>query len=205
MRREGLASIRGLAAVALIALSMGTAWAQAPAPKAAQEANAGPASAPQVVMPDAERIVLLIRTTLLTLNDAVQTGNFTVLRDRAAPGFRDANPAARLGALFNDLAARGVDLGAVAILAPELTEAPALDPKTGMLHLKGRFLGRPVRIDFDLLFLAVEGRWRVFGLSVQPVSTAPAPAVAAPTAPGQGGDKGTTTKGPPAKAAPAKK
>ena len=51
-------------------------------------------------MPDAEKIVLLLRTTLITLNDALQTGNFTVLRDMGAPGFRDANTAARLGAVL---------------------------------------------------------------------------------------------------------
>jgi hypothetical protein len=33
----------------------------------------------QVVMPDAEKIVLLVRVALITLNDALQTGNFTVL------------------------------------------------------------------------------------------------------------------------------
>jgi hypothetical protein len=47
-------------------------------------------------MPDAEKIVLLLRNTLITLNDAIQTGNFTVLRDMGAPGFRDANSAGRL-------------------------------------------------------------------------------------------------------------
>jgi hypothetical protein len=36
-------------------------------------------------MPEAEKVVLLLRTTLLTLNDALQTGNFTVLRDVSAP------------------------------------------------------------------------------------------------------------------------
>src|SRR5579885_3484421 len=50
----------------------------------------------QVAMPDAEKIVLLLRTTLLTLNDALQTGNFTVLRDKGAPGFRNANTPAQL-------------------------------------------------------------------------------------------------------------
>jgi hypothetical protein len=38
-------------------------------------------------MPEAEKVVLLLRTTLLTLNDALQTGNFTVLRDVSAPSF----------------------------------------------------------------------------------------------------------------------
>ena len=48
--------------------------AQAPAPPQSQ-----------VMMPDAEKIVLLLRTSILTLNDALQTGNFTVLRDMGAP------------------------------------------------------------------------------------------------------------------------
>ena len=63
----------------------------APQKPAAQKPVAPTAKpgAPQVVMPDAEKIVLLLRTTLITLNDAMQTGNFTVLRDMGAPGFRE--------------------------------------------------------------------------------------------------------------------
>jgi hypothetical protein len=43
-------------------------------------------------MPDAEKIVLLVRTTLITLNDALQTGNFTVLRDIGAPASAKPTP-----------------------------------------------------------------------------------------------------------------
>lgn len=174
-----LVSARALAALALTVSTAVAASAQAPQPSpkpAADTSQAAPA--PQIAMPDAEGIVLLIRTTLITLNDAVQTGNFTVLRDRGAPGFRDANSAARLSAIFADLAQRGVDLAAVSILAPQLTEAPAIDPDSKLLRIKGQFPGQPIRIDFELLFQPVAGRWRVFGLSVQPVSTA---AAAAPT------------------------
>jgi hypothetical protein len=74
-------------------------------------------------MPDAEKIVLLVRNTLITLNDAIQTSNFTVLRDKGAPGFRDANSAARLGQAFADLASRGVDLSVVSVVTPQLTES----------------------------------------------------------------------------------
>jgi hypothetical protein len=129
---------------------------------------------PQVVMPDAEKIVLLLRSSLLTLNDALQTGNFTVLRDMGAPGFRDANTAARLSQSFSDLASKNVDLSAVSIIAPQLAEPPALDQAKGMLHLKGYFPGQPVQINFEMLYQAVDGRWRLFGLSVQPGPPAPA-------------------------------
>ncbi|MBX9591504.1 MAG: hypothetical protein K2X43_19615 [Hyphomonadaceae bacterium] len=48
-----------------------------------------------------------------------------------------------------------------------------------MLRIKGTFPGQPVRIDFDVIYQPVAGRWRLFGLSVQTVATAP---VAAPPA-----------------------
>jgi hypothetical protein len=139
--------------------------------------SAGPS---QVVMPDAEKIVLLLRASLLTLNDALQTGNFTVLRDMGAPGFRDANTAARLSQSFADLASKNVDLSAVSVIAPQLSEPPALDQAKGMLRLKGYFPGQPVQINFEMLYQAVDGRWRLFGLSVQPGAPTPAPAAKAP-------------------------
>ena len=142
---------------------------------------------PQVAMPGGERIVLLVRSALLTLNDAVQTGNFTVLRDVAAPGFREANSAAKLSQAFADLAQRAIDLSVVAVLAPQLAEAPTIDAKTNLLRIKGTLPGKPVQIDFDLLFQPVAGRWRLFGLSVQPKEAAQA---RVPNPPGPAAESG---------------
>jgi hypothetical protein len=102
-----------------------------------------------------------------------------VLRDMGAPGFRDANTAARLSQSFADLASKNVDLSAVSIIAPQVSEPPALDQAKGMLHLKGYFPGQPVQINFEMLYQAVDGRWRLFGLSVQPGPPTPAPAAKA--------------------------
>ncbi|MGD9503258.1 MAG: hypothetical protein AB7V40_12315, partial [Methyloceanibacter sp.] len=107
------------------------------------------------------------------------------------PGFREANTAARLSQSFSDLAARGIDLSPTSVIAPQLNEPPGLDQKQGMLRLKGYFPGQPVQIDFEMLFQAVDGRWRLFGLSVQPAKStaaqaappaqdAPQPGAAAP-------------------------
>ena len=43
---------------------------------------------------------MLIRTTLLALNQAVQTGNFTVLRDLGSPDLQSANSPAQLGIIL---------------------------------------------------------------------------------------------------------
>ena len=134
---------------------------------------------PQVVMPDAEKIVLLLRTTLNTLNDALQTGNFTVLRDMGAPGFRDANSAAGLSQAFSELALKKLDLSAVSVIAPELTQPPALDQAKSILHLKGYFPGNSVQINFDVLYQAVDGRWRVYFKDQLLLETTP-PVVPAP-------------------------
>ena len=48
-----------------------------------------------------------------------------------------------------------------------------------MLHLKGYFPGQPVQIDFEMLYQAVDGHWRLFGLSVQPGAHTSAPAARA--------------------------
>jgi len=136
-----------------------------------------PPPASQVVMPDDDKIVLLVRTTLLTLNDALRTGNYTVLRDRGAPGFRDANSAARLGQIFSQLAASGLDLSVVSVMPPQLSEAPILNQAQGTLNLKGYFPTKPTRIDFEVLYQSVGGHWQVFGLSVKPVKAPDAPQI----------------------------
>jgi hypothetical protein len=151
-------------------------------PKPTVPRTAQPRAESQVVMPNAEKIVLLLRNTLITLNDAIQTGNFTVLRDRGAPGFREANTPARLSQAFNDLASKFVDLSAVSIIAPQLTEPPVFDQQNGMLRLKGFFPGQPVRIDFDIIYQAVAGRWMLFGLSVQPAESRPEASIGSPPA-----------------------
>lgn len=175
-----VATVAGATVLCLIfsgALAQEKAVPKAPS-KPAQQQNAAAEPLPQVVMPDAEKIVLLLRSTLLTLGDAIDTGNFTVLRDKGAPGFRETNSAARLSQSFSDLAARGIDLSVVSVIAPQLTEPPALDQQAGMLRLKGYFPSQPVQINFEMIYQAVGGRWRLFGLSVQPsaVSAATPPA-----------------------------
>jgi hypothetical protein len=128
-------------------------------------------------VPPAETLVLLIRMSLLTLNDALQTGNYTVLRDRGSPAFREANSAAKLARIFSQLESKGIDLALVTIRAPQLTDAAVTDPGQ-RLRVKGFFPGQPTQLDFDLTYEPVNGHWQLFGISV-----AEAPAIAQAVAP----------------------
>jgi hypothetical protein len=177
--------------LALVLFAGGLAWilteafaqSQLPKPKpaAAAPARNAPAETPkqqqqqQPAMPvSTEQALYLIRSTILTLNDANRSGNYTVLRDLAAPDFQSRNTAADLSQSFSDLRHRNFDLYAAAVVAPQLTAVPALDQR-GYLHLAGFFPTRPQQIDFDLLFQNVANQWRPFGISI---STPEAPSAA---------------------------
>lgn len=123
---------------------------------------------PRVPAPDTLRI--LIRITLIALNQANQTGNYTVLRDLAAPDFSSANSAAKLVEAFADLRRRNVDLSPMVLIEPMLVR-PATINDQNMLRITGFFPTHPERINFDLVFQPVQGQWRLFGLSA---NTSPA-------------------------------
>ncbi len=155
--------------------------AQATAPQSAPlQPSAGQPKQPQEIAKQQpsnspatqEQALYLIRSTLLTLNDANRSGNYSVLRDLAAPGFQAKNTAADLAQIFAELRHRHVDLFAVAVMAPQLQATPSLDDK-GMLRLTGFFPTQPLRINFDLLFQNVDNQWRLFGISVQTLEVAP--------------------------------
>jgi len=94
-----------------LSLAGAAAWpsavsAQAQAPAKAAPPKSSPPAPKQQTSPTAqqapvsiEQALYLIRSALMTLNDANRTGNYTVLRDLAAPGFQERNTAANL-ALF---------------------------------------------------------------------------------------------------------
>ena len=146
-----------------------------PAPPQAAPPNQ-PATA--LAVPAPEVLLVLIRTTLVALNQAVSTGNFTVLRDLGSPAFQAANSPAQLGVIFAGLRNRNIDLSPVVVVTPEVSEPPQIT-QDQMLRLVGRFPTKPLQVQFQLLFQPVYGQWRLFGMAVDAVA-APAAAAAAP-------------------------
>jgi hypothetical protein len=177
--------VRGLAALAL--LVAGPALAQTPAPPAESPPEAaapGSSGPPSLSRSDLELVVTLLRNTLVALHQANITGNYTVLRDLGAPGFRDSNTAARLAEIFALVREREVDLSRVVLLDPQLTDA-RINPN-GMLYLAGGLATQPVPVKFELLYEAIEGAWRLFGISIAPeTGLQPGASPAAPADPAQ--------------------
>jgi hypothetical protein len=116
-------------------------------------------------IPDAFALIRLVRTTMIAVDHANRTGNYTVLRDLGAPGFSKNNDAARLADIFRAWRERKLDLGAVVLLKPTWTVEPEID-RAGMLRLTGYFATKPLAITFDLLYESIGDRWRLFGISI---------------------------------------
>lgn len=110
-------------------------------------------------------ILMLVRASLLTLNDAMSSGNFSVLRDLIAPSVREQNTAGRLYQTFSGLIAKGLDLRAVAIEVPKLTHPPQIG-SDGRLRVGGYYTGRSVNAKFDITYEKVNARWQMYGLSL---------------------------------------
>ncbi len=151
-------------------------------PQLAQLKPAPPTSAnqPQSTV-DADVVFTLVRATLVAVDNANTTGNYTVLRDLGAPGFREANTAADLARIFASIRDAKVNLSAAVVLDPHIVRAAMTSQ--GMLDVAGSLQTRPVPVSFELLFQPIEGTWRIFGISVTPVQQASEPAGRTPARP----------------------
>jgi len=129
-----------------------------------------PAKAQDAAIPDQAEAARLIWSTLIALDQANRTGNYTVLRDLGAPGFREANSAADLALIFAGIRAQDPGLGRTLSSEPVYREPPRLT-ENGQLYITGHFPGRPQGIAFEFLFEAYASEWRLFGISVAPIAT----------------------------------
>lgn len=176
MRRDG-PRVLALALPFLIACAA-FSWGPANAERKSVPSNA--TSTTPVEIPGAYQLNLLIRTTLIALNQANQTGNYTVLRDLAAPSFQRANTSAQLGEIFSILRKRNLDLSPIMFMEPKLIRPPKID-EAGMLRLSGFIPSEPEQVLFDMLFQQIDNRWQLFGLTVDVRPPAAASATAEPT------------------------
>ncbi len=172
LSRRARAGLRLALAAALMHLASGLLPAAVPAALAQQATPA------QI---DRNGVLTLIRTALLALDAANKTGNYTVLRDLGSPEFR-TNTAADLAEIFAKQRKDGLDLSAVAVLEPQLTVLPQIEPN-GLMRMAGFFPSVDRQVNFELGYVPVNGQWRLFGISVALGSSAPVPPPAVSEAP----------------------
>jgi hypothetical protein len=135
-------------------------------------------------MPTDDVLLMLIQSYLIAVNQANLTGNYTVLRDLAAPGFQQANSVEKLAEIFVRIRNAKVDISPILLYQPKLFRKPEFTEK-GRLRVSGFFPTEPQRVNFDLILEFVGGKWRLYGISAgmsqpkqaQPSATSVGPAV----------------------------
>jgi hypothetical protein len=106
----------------------------------------------------------MVRSTMLALDHANKTGNYTVLRDLGSTTFH-GNSAARLSEVFSDLRAQNLDLSAILAAPMSFASPPVIDAK-GLLRITGAApIGSKV-LQFQMAWAYEGGAWRLWGVLV---------------------------------------
>lgn len=169
----------GVLAVAVLGSSMLAPSLPAGAQEKSSPTNTPHSSAitltsPTLAVPSPEALLLLVRTTMIAIDQANKTGDYSVLRAIAGPGLQ-AYSVHQLAKTFEPLRTNKIDLAPAAVVTPELGERPVISSE-GLLTLAGSFPTRPMQIQFRFVYQADHGSWKSFGLSVSMISVdAPEP------------------------------
>ena len=117
-------------------------------------------------MPVPQLREVMVKSTLMTFNDANLTDNYEIFDARAADAFSQQFPPERLSEVFKEFRDQEIDLSVIVSYPPVEDPAPSIDAD-GILQIKGYFETSPSVVTFDLGFVGDEnGDWRVVGINV---------------------------------------
>jgi len=117
-------------------------------------------------VPNVQFQEVLIKTSLMTFNDANLTGNYTVMHAKMAKPFREQLTPDKMKQAFKSFAAQAVEMRGILLKPPVATTASAID-KRGALVLRGYFETAPSRVIYEIDFLPSEGEWKPIMLHVR--------------------------------------
>ena len=119
----------------------------------------------QLKIPNKAAQEVLIKTTLLTFNDANVTGNYAVLHAKGAKPFRDQFPPERLKDVFKAFVDNHIDFDIIAARTPLSTQEAKINDE-GVLNLQGYFDTTPNHVYYDLNYILSEGEWKPIKINV---------------------------------------
>jgi hypothetical protein len=108
---------------------------------------------------------VLVKSILVSLNDAVAADNFTVFHAKISKPFRDQFPPDKLREIFKDLIDKHAVFDAV-VARPILTDEDARIDEKGALRLKGHFETTPKQVKYQLGFIPSDGQWKLSSIAI---------------------------------------
>ncbi|RKQ69654.1 hypothetical protein DES40_2458 [Litorimonas taeanensis] len=116
-------------------------------------------------LPDENTLARLVWSTMIALDNANRTNNYTVLNQLGSPQFQQVNTPSQLSELFSELRRNRIDIGRSILSTPNYYRPPEI-LSDGTLRLRGGFDFRPKSIRFDIIYSNIGGGWRINALSV---------------------------------------
>ena len=117
-------------------------------------------------VPSERTLEVLVKTSLLSFNDANVTGNYAVLHEKLSKPFRQEFPPEKLKEAFKEFSEKNIDIELIAALKPIYEPASSIDSE-GKLLVKGYFPTEPIRVNFNLAFIPSDGEWKLIRLNVK--------------------------------------
>jgi hypothetical protein len=144
--------------------------AQQPPQQAQPQPQAAAPALAITALPVPEGLVVskLLWSTMAALDQASDTGNYSVIRDLGTGAFRTKNTPQSLAQIFVALRNERVDLSDTLLFSPTYELAPHMVTPTAF-RMRGVFPMRPTAVAFDLIF-AWEGGWRLDAVAVLPIA-----------------------------------
>ena len=125
-------------------------------------------TAQQIVTPDALTAVTLLTSTIIAVDQANKTGNYSVLLALGTGAFQAGNSPVGLGATFVAFRQRQIDLADVVIVSPTYQIPPTV-VAPDRLRMRGSYALKRGVLGFDLIYRWDNG-WRIEAISLLPPS-----------------------------------
>lgn len=119
-----------------------------------------------VPVPSASEQEVLVKTSLLTFNDANLTGNYTVLNAKGSRPFRDQLGPEKLKSGFQGFVDKHIDISGIAA-KPNVTDEAKIDD-SGILILTGSItISDSFKVTYSLKYIQSDGEWKMIGINVK--------------------------------------
>lgn len=120
----------------------------------------------QTKVPAERPLEALVKSALLSFNDANLTGNYSVFHAKLSKPFRQQFTVEKLKETFKEFNEKSIDIDIVSAMKPTYIPAPSVD-SDGKLNVKGFFPTDPTRVNFELSFIPSDGEWKLISLNVK--------------------------------------
>ncbi len=117
-------------------------------------------------VPGERALEALVKSSLITFNDANMTNNYTVLHAKLSQPFRIKYPPEKLAETFKVFRDKNVDIDIIAGMKPVYDPEPEVNGD-GKLIVEGYFPTEPSRVGFELDFIPSDGEWKLIKINVK--------------------------------------